>query len=93
MADSRAAKEYWELLWREGKLSPAINHQDWPLKNHVDSKSDLRSCGRLSTRWNDLHGDHQHVEFVGYMQKGLGREANDVCVLPERQGVATGTRG
>ena len=40
MGDSRASKEYWELLWREGKLPRAINPRNRSLRNHIDLKFD-----------------------------------------------------
>jgi 2-polyprenyl-3-methyl-5-hydroxy-6-metoxy-1,4-benzoquinol methylase len=40
LGDSRASKEYWELLWREGKLPRAINPRNRSLRNHIDLKFD-----------------------------------------------------
>ena len=40
MRDSRASKEYWESLWREGELPQAINPRDHSLKNHVNLEFD-----------------------------------------------------
>ena len=40
MGDSRASKEYWESLCREGKLPQAINPRDHSLKNEAGLKFD-----------------------------------------------------
>jgi 2-polyprenyl-3-methyl-5-hydroxy-6-metoxy-1,4-benzoquinol methylase len=40
MEDSRAPKEYWDSLWREGQLPRAINPRDHSLRNFVDLKFD-----------------------------------------------------
>jgi len=40
VGDSRASKEYWESLWREEKLPPAVNPRDHSLKNEVVLKFD-----------------------------------------------------
>jgi cyclopropane fatty-acyl-phospholipid synthase-like methyltransferase len=40
VADSRASKEYWDVLWREGKLPRAINPRDHSLKNEAGLKFD-----------------------------------------------------
>jgi cyclopropane fatty-acyl-phospholipid synthase-like methyltransferase len=38
--DSRASKEYWESVWREGKLPRAIDPRDHSLKNEAGLKFD-----------------------------------------------------
>ncbi len=38
--ESRASKEYWDLLWQEGNLPRAVNPRDRSLKNHVDLEFD-----------------------------------------------------
>jgi cyclopropane fatty-acyl-phospholipid synthase-like methyltransferase len=40
LEDSRTSREYWESLWRKGKLPRAVNPQNHSLKNHVDLKFD-----------------------------------------------------
>jgi cyclopropane fatty-acyl-phospholipid synthase-like methyltransferase len=40
LGESRASKEYWESLWREGKLPRAINPQNRSLKNHAELEFD-----------------------------------------------------
>jgi len=40
VGDSRASKEYWESLWREGKLPRAVNPRDHSLKNEAGLKFD-----------------------------------------------------
>jgi cyclopropane fatty-acyl-phospholipid synthase-like methyltransferase len=40
LEDSRASKEYWESVWREGKLPRAVNPRDHSLKNEAGLKFD-----------------------------------------------------
>lgn len=38
--ESRAPREYWDLVWREGDLPRPINPRDRSLKNHVELEFD-----------------------------------------------------
>jgi cyclopropane fatty-acyl-phospholipid synthase-like methyltransferase len=38
--ESRAPREYWDLMWQEGQLPRSIDPRDRSLKNHVELKFD-----------------------------------------------------
>ena len=68
VGDSRASKEYWEALWREGKLPRAINPRDHSLKNEVGLKFDVL--------FRELFAAEKHPhDAINLLELGCARSA------------------
>jgi cyclopropane fatty-acyl-phospholipid synthase-like methyltransferase len=77
VGDSRASKQYWETLWREGELPRPIDPRDRSLKNHVGLKFD--SLFRQVFAGEHLSGARSLIElgcarsaWLPYFSKELG---------------------